>query len=97
MADPERDLPRHLDGGAPAAASLRRPAPVGGAAPGARVARGRGQRQRQRRRGGRGGARGPDDADRDRGWNRKETAEILGISYKALLYKIKENGLDKAS
>src|SRR4029079_15722563 len=30
-------------------------------------------------------------------WNRKETAEILGISYTALLYKIKENGLDKAS
>jgi two-component system response regulator AtoC len=30
-------------------------------------------------------------------WNRTETAEILGISYKALLYKIKENGLDKAS
>jgi two-component system response regulator AtoC len=30
-------------------------------------------------------------------WNRKETAELLGISYKALLYKIKENGLDKAS
>ena len=30
-------------------------------------------------------------------WNRKETAEALGISYKALLYKIKENGLDKAS
>jgi len=30
-------------------------------------------------------------------WNRKETAEILNISYKALLYKIKENGLDKAS
>jgi DNA-binding NtrC family response regulator len=29
-------------------------------------------------------------------WNRKETAAILGISYKALLYKIKENGLDKA-
>jgi len=28
-------------------------------------------------------------------WNRKATAEILGISYKALLYKIKENGLDK--
>jgi DNA-binding NtrC family response regulator len=28
-------------------------------------------------------------------WNRKEAAEILGISYKALLYKIKENGLDK--
>ena len=30
-------------------------------------------------------------------WTRKEAAEILGISYKALLYKIKENGLDKAS
>ena len=30
-------------------------------------------------------------------WNRKETAEILGISYKALLYKIKENGLDKTT
>jgi two-component system response regulator AtoC len=30
-------------------------------------------------------------------WNRKQTAEILGISYKALLYKIKENGLDRAS
>jgi two-component system, NtrC family, response regulator AtoC len=30
-------------------------------------------------------------------WNRKETAKILGISYKALLYKIKEGGLDKAS
>ena len=30
-------------------------------------------------------------------WNRKETAELLGISYKALLYKIKENRLDKAS
>jgi two-component system response regulator AtoC len=30
-------------------------------------------------------------------WNRKEAAQILGISYKALLYKIKENGLDKAS
>jgi len=30
-------------------------------------------------------------------WNRKETAEHLGISYKALLYKIKEGGLDKAS
>ena len=29
-------------------------------------------------------------------WNRKETAAMLGISYKALLYKIKENGLDKA-
>jgi two-component system, NtrC family, response regulator AtoC len=30
-------------------------------------------------------------------WNRKEAAAILGISYKALLYKIKENGLDTAS
>jgi DNA-binding NtrC family response regulator len=30
-------------------------------------------------------------------WNRKEAAEILGISYKALLYKIKESGLDRAS
>ena len=30
-------------------------------------------------------------------WNRKEAAEFLGISYKALLYKIKESGLDKAS
>jgi two-component system response regulator AtoC len=30
-------------------------------------------------------------------WNRKEAAEILGLSYKALLYKIKENGLDKVS
>jgi two-component system response regulator AtoC len=29
-------------------------------------------------------------------WNRKAAAEILGISYKALLYKIKENGLDKS-
>jgi two-component system, NtrC family, response regulator AtoC len=29
-------------------------------------------------------------------WNRKETAALLGISYKALLYKIKENRLDKA-
>jgi two-component system, NtrC family, response regulator AtoC len=28
-------------------------------------------------------------------WNRKEAAEILGISYKALLYKIKETGLDR--
>jgi transcriptional regulator with GAF, ATPase, and Fis domain len=27
-------------------------------------------------------------------WNRKEAAEILGISYKALLYKIKEHRLD---
>ena len=30
-------------------------------------------------------------------WNRREAAEILGISYKALLYKIKEAELDKAS
>ena len=30
-------------------------------------------------------------------WNRKEAAEILGIRYKALLYKIKENGLDTVS
>jgi two-component system, NtrC family, response regulator AtoC len=30
-------------------------------------------------------------------WNRKEAAVMLGISYKALLYKIKENGLDRAS
>jgi len=30
-------------------------------------------------------------------WNRKEAAEILGISYKALLYKIKENGLDRTT
>jgi two-component system response regulator AtoC len=30
-------------------------------------------------------------------WNRKETAEILGISYKALLYKIKDGGLDGVS
>ena len=30
-------------------------------------------------------------------WNRKEAAQILGISYKALLYKIKDNGLDRAS
>jgi two-component system response regulator AtoC len=29
-------------------------------------------------------------------WNRREAAEILGISYKALLYKIKEADLDKA-
>jgi two-component system, NtrC family, response regulator AtoC len=29
-------------------------------------------------------------------WNRKETAQHLSISYKALLYKIKENGLDNA-
>ena len=31
------------------------------------------------------------------GGNRREAAEILGISYKALLYKIKEAELDKAS
>jgi two-component system, NtrC family, response regulator AtoC len=30
-------------------------------------------------------------------WNRKVTAATLGISYKALLYKIKENDLDPAS
>jgi two-component system, NtrC family, response regulator AtoC len=29
-------------------------------------------------------------------WNRREAAELLGISYKALLYKIKEAELDKA-
>ena len=29
-------------------------------------------------------------------WNRREAAEILGVSYKALLYKIKEAELDKA-
>jgi two-component system response regulator AtoC len=29
-------------------------------------------------------------------WNRKETARRLGISYKALLYKIKDTGLDRA-
>lgn len=28
-------------------------------------------------------------------WNRREAAEILGVSYKALLYKIKEAELDK--
>jgi two-component system response regulator AtoC len=28
-------------------------------------------------------------------WNRKKAADILDISYKALLYKIKETGLDK--
>jgi two-component system response regulator AtoC len=27
-------------------------------------------------------------------WNRKEAAERLQISYKALLYKMKENGLN---
>ena len=30
-------------------------------------------------------------------WNRREASEILGISYKALLYKIKESDLDKVS
>jgi two-component system response regulator AtoC len=30
-------------------------------------------------------------------WNRREAAEILGISYKALLYKIKEAALDGVS
>ncbi|HXH06374.1 MAG TPA: sigma 54-interacting transcriptional regulator [Vicinamibacterales bacterium] len=30
-------------------------------------------------------------------WNRREAAAILGISYKALLYKIKEAELDRAS
>jgi two-component system, NtrC family, response regulator AtoC len=30
-------------------------------------------------------------------WNRREAASILGISYKALLYKIKESELDKTS
>lgn len=30
-------------------------------------------------------------------WNRKEAAERLQISYKALLYKMKENGLSEAS
>ena len=29
-------------------------------------------------------------------WNRKEAAERLQISYKALLYKMKENGLNDA-
>jgi two-component system response regulator AtoC len=30
-------------------------------------------------------------------WNRKKTADLLNISYKALLYKIKECGIDKES
>jgi two-component system response regulator AtoC len=30
-------------------------------------------------------------------WNRREAAELLGISYKALLYKIKEAELDRVS
>jgi DNA-binding NtrC family response regulator len=34
---------------------------------------------------------------RENRWNRKQTAGKLGISYKALLYKIKDNGFDKAS
>ena len=29
-------------------------------------------------------------------WNRKEAAERLQISYKALLYKMKENGLNES-
>ncbi len=29
-------------------------------------------------------------------WNRKETAKLLGVSYKTLLAKIRENGLDDA-
>ena len=29
-------------------------------------------------------------------WNRKEAAERLQISYKALLYKMKENGLSES-
>jgi two-component system response regulator AtoC len=33
---------------------------------------------------------------KDRGWNRRKAARILGISYKALLYKIKEYGLEEA-
>jgi DNA-binding NtrC family response regulator len=30
-------------------------------------------------------------------WNRRAAAALLGISYKALLYKIKEAELDQAS
>jgi two-component system response regulator AtoC len=30
-------------------------------------------------------------------WNRKMAAKLLGVSYKALLYKIKESGLDSRS
>jgi two-component system response regulator AtoC len=30
-------------------------------------------------------------------WNRREAADLLGVSYKALLYKIKEADLDRAS
>jgi two-component system response regulator AtoC len=29
-------------------------------------------------------------------WNRKQAAHLLGISYKALLYKIKDSGMDQA-
>jgi two-component system, NtrC family, response regulator AtoC len=32
---------------------------------------------------------------RDTGWNRRKGARILGISYKALLYKIKQYGLEE--
>jgi len=32
---------------------------------------------------------------KDTGWNRRKAARILGISYKALLYKIKEYGLEE--
>jgi DNA-binding NtrC family response regulator len=28
-------------------------------------------------------------------WNRKKASDVLNISYKALLYKIKETGIDK--
>jgi len=28
-------------------------------------------------------------------WNRKKAAELLDISYKALLYKIKQSGLSR--
>ncbi|PIV82243.1 MAG: hypothetical protein COW52_14620 [Nitrospirae bacterium CG17_big_fil_post_rev_8_21_14_2_50_50_9] len=34
---------------------------------------------------------------RQTNWSRKKTAEILQVSYKALLYKIKENKIDKFS
>jgi two-component system response regulator AtoC len=33
---------------------------------------------------------------KDTGWNRRRAAKMLGISYKALLYKIKEYGLGEA-
>jgi len=32
---------------------------------------------------------------RENNWNRKKTSRILKVSYKALLYKIKENNIDK--